>query len=779
MQSKQNLFDRSFYFSRALLTKIQKLWRRGSLPAVKRRLRPAFYQVEYLEDRTLLTAAFSEFVDPNPSVGNFFGDTILPLITGNVVITSPYDDAGGTDAGAVYLFDGATGALISTLTGSSDYDVVGIDGVTTLTNGNYVISSSEWGNGGATEAGAVTFGNGITGVSGVVSASNSLVGTQTDDYVGYNDNGISAVTPLANGNYVVTNPYWDNGGIADVGAVTFGNGTTGVSGVITSTNSLIGTSGDDRLGYVDYDQPSVTALSNGNYVVSSPNWDNGSETDAGAVTFGDGTTGVSGMVSSTNSLIGSTAYDGVGYGSYGRSAVTALSNGNYVVNTPNWDNGVLEDTGAVTFGNGVSGVSGLISSTNSLVGGSQYDYVGYDGVTPLSTGNYVVNSADWNNGIASSAGAVTFGNGTTGVTGVVSAANSLVGDADYDYVGIDGITELANGNYVVSSSEWSNGAATEAGAVTFGNGHTGVSGVVSAANSLVGTQTDDYVGYNDNGVSAVTALANGNYVVTNPYWDNNTVTDAGAVTFGNGTTGVSGTINSTNSLIGSTSDDRLGYVDYEVSAVIALTNGNYVVSSPHWDNGSEMDAGAVTFGNGGTGVSGTITSSNSLIGESEYDQVGYASYQISAVTALANGNYVVSSPNWDSGLTTDVGAVTFGNGLTGVKGLISMSNSLTGSSENNYVGYAGVTPLTNGNYVVRSPYWDDGIESDVGAVTFGDGIMGESGAVTDSNSLVGSASGDQLGYNYSGIDGAVSSVTALTNGNYLVHSPIWGSAQVR
>ena len=50
-----------------------------------------------------------------------------------------------------------------------------------------------------------------------------------------------------------------------------------------------------------------------------------------------------------------------------------------------------------------------------------------------------------------SAGAVTWGNGTTGISGTVSAANSLVGSTASDQVGIGGITALSNGNYVVNS----------------------------------------------------------------------------------------------------------------------------------------------------------------------------------------------------------------------------------------------------------------------------------------------------------------------------------------
>jgi ankyrin repeat protein len=43
------------------------------------------------------------------------------------------------------------------------------------------------------------------------------------------------------------------------------------------------------------------------------------------------------------------------------------------------------------------------------------------------------------------------------------------------------------------------------GAVTFGSGTTGVSGIVSSANSLVGSVTDDLVG--GNGVTALSIAA--------------------------------------------------------------------------------------------------------------------------------------------------------------------------------------------------------------------------------------------------------------------------------
>jgi hypothetical protein len=59
--------------------------------------------------------------------------------------------------------------------------------------------------------------------------------------------------------------------------------------------------------------------------------------------MGNGTTGHLGVVSSSNSLVGSTAGDNVG-------GVAALTNGSYVVFSSNWDAGTITNVGAVTWG---------------------------------------------------------------------------------------------------------------------------------------------------------------------------------------------------------------------------------------------------------------------------------------------------------------------------------------------------------------------------------------------------------------------------------------------
>lgn len=137
--------------------------------------------------------------DPNAGAGNLFGWSAVEVGSGNIAITAQRTDIGGiSNVGAVYLFDGQSGALISALHGNQANDQVGSGGITALGNGNYVVRSTSWdGN-----KGAVTWGNGTSGVTGTVSAANSLVGSTADDQVGNN-----GITVLSSRNYVVSSSH--------------------------------------------------------------------------------------------------------------------------------------------------------------------------------------------------------------------------------------------------------------------------------------------------------------------------------------------------------------------------------------------------------------------------------------------------------------------------------------------------------------------------------------------------------------------------------------------
>ena len=441
-------------------------------------------------------------------------------------------------------------------------------------------------------------------------------------------------------------------------------------------------------------------------------------------------------------LVGSTPGDHVGGGE-----VIVLSNGHYVVRSPDWDNGAAVDAGAVSFGHASTGVAGTVGPSNSLVGTHAGDRIGSGGIVALAGGHYVVGSPAWDRDAIVDAGAASFGDGSDGVTGPITAINSLVGGSDGDKVG-SAITALKNGHYVVQSPTWRNGSAANAGAATWGNGKYGIAGEVSIGNSQVGSSPDDRIGLR------VTALSTGHYVIASTLWDHGSVPNAGVATFGIGTGGSTGIVSAANSLVGSRANDRVGV------SVTALTNGSYVVASPFWTDKAISSAGAVTWCLPTGSTVGPVSTDNSLFGASTEDQIG-----IAGVAALSNGNYVVMSPFWDAPEAFNAGAATFGNGKSGVVGAVSAANSLIGTAPGDSVGDS-VTALGNGHYVVVSPYWDDAGVADVGAVTWGDGVSGSRGTVSRSNSLFGTTADDRVG------DHGVFALKGPA-GHYLVASADW------
>ena len=759
----------------------------------------------------------------NATLSSSYTQNIIVLANGNIVISDPGFDLGSTsNVGAVHVYDGTTRERLSTVTGQTADDRVGISVYTLIGSSNFVVASPTWDrardgiviNG----AGAVTWINGTTGLphgetenqtkTYTVSITNSLVGHSFQDLLGS-----GGVVALTNGNYVVSSPRVNLGIATDNGAVTWGDGALGTAGAISLENSLTGRSNFDNVGFTSDASSTlfiptnssvigIKALPNGNYVVTSPSWNDGyslgasnyvdsGKSDVGAVTWVNGSNGYPGgessrgvYISASNSLLGIRASDFIG--NVGLTPATennapstvngvvVLNNGNYVVRSALWDSASHSNVGAVTWVNGTNGRAvgesqpgATVSATNSLIGTSTDDRVGITGVTALSNGNYVVRSATWNSSTATDVGAVTHGNGTTGTVGEVSATNSLTGSTTADLVGSGSVSELTNGNYVIVSQDWDGASAINVGVVTWVNGTTGITGAVSTTNSLHGTTAGDRIG------SRITTLANGNYVVFSETWDSGGVADVGAVTWVNGTNGhASGVtspgvaVSTANSLHGTTAIDKVGS-----RGVTALTNGNYVVASDLWNNGVVDDVGAVTWGDGTAGITGAVTTTNSLHGTSASDSVGFP-----GVTALTNGNYVVRSTKWN--LTSpsnvnDVGAVTWGDGTTGITGPITTANSLHGTSASDEIGSTGLIAIPNGNYVVFSRIWDLSASiTNVGAVTWGDGTVGITGPITTANSLHGSTTNDEVG-NASSSSAPFVIPTGSQQNNVILRSPLW------
>ncbi len=558
-------------------------------------------------------------------VGDHAGDRlgeggITVLASGDFVVGSPYWNA---NRGAVTFGDAdaglpATISAANSLVAAEPESYVGYVGmVAALSNGHYVAASPAWGDGVSPFLGAVTWCDGDGSTVGLVSSQNSLVGTRAEDSVG------TSLLALPNGDYVVGSPFRDDGDIVDAGAVNRCPGTGGCIGSVAANAALTGAHASDEVGTW------LVALANGNYVVLSPRWHDANLDEVGAVTWRDANAGTA-VASAGNSLVGGVAGDLV------EATIVPLPNGHYVVAAPLWDNGAATDAGAIAWASGSAPASGAITTANALVGTRAGD--GYSAwALPLANGHYVASFPSWDDGAVEDTGAVAWADGTRGATGAMSRDIALVGASAGDYTGFD-VVALTNGHYVVATWFWDGDAGTgplvDAGAATWRDGSGPAPGVVSAANSLVGSTSDDLAG-------SVRALPDGNYVAMTPAWDDGATVDAGAATWCAGNGGCTGGITRANSLIGTQSGDRVG------NFVLPLSNGRYAVLSPDWNAGR----GAVTWRSGAAAGSGEVTAANSLHGVSPGDAIG-TDYAV-----LDDSHYLAGGYNWD-GPQPDAGAWT-------------------------------------------------------------------------------------------------------------------------
>jgi hypothetical protein len=419
------------------------------------------------------------------NTSDYFGSkSITALGNNNFVIASPADDVNSvSNAGSVMLMNGATGAQIgSTIAGDNTSDYLGTSGITALGNNNFVIATRLDDVNSVSNAGSVMLMNGATGAQ----IGTTLAGDTASDQLGYN-----GITALGNNNFVIAS-YLDNvGGVVDAGSVMLINGATGAQ--IGST--FAGNAANDYLG-----RSSITALTNNNFVIASA-YDDAGHTNNGSVMLVSGTSGAQ---------IGSTLAGNTGGDSLGFSAITALTNNNFVIASELVDVGIAVDTGSVMLVSGATGAQ--IGST--LVGNATNDLLGASGITALTNNNFVIASPFDDVGV-SDAGSVMLVNGATG-----ALIATIVGDTASDQLGYSFITALTNNNFVIASENDNVGGITDAGSVMLINGATGA----QIGSTLAGDTASDKLGF-----TGVVKLNNNHFVVASRYDNLDSVTDAGSI----------------------------------------------------------------------------------------------------------------------------------------------------------------------------------------------------------------------------------------------------------
>jgi len=531
----------------------------------------------------------------------------------------------------------------------------------------------------------------------------------SDDYFG------SHVLILGNGNIAVSDP--GDSSIANA------NGAVHLYNPLTRAliASVYGDQADDQLGL-----HGITGLGNSNFVICSMVDNNGAISNAGSARLIDGSTGVE-----IQAQLGDQADDLLC-----RDGITVLGNNNYIISSGLDDNSSVRDAGSVRLVDGTTG-----NQIAVLEGDQSFERFGSNGgVTVLSNDNYVVATLGDDEDGPQSVGSVRLFDGTTG-----AQINALIGDSAGDPIGTQ-VVVLANNNYVVASKSDDNGLVLDTGSIRLMNGATG-----NQISVVFGDDAGDFLG------GFITGLSNSNFVITSKEEDRDGISNASSVRLMNGSTGAQISV-----LFGDLEGDALGQrIDggfIAHNAVTALSNNNYVITSPSDDSGATIDAGSVRLMDG---ITGTQIGST-IFGDQEDDKIGE-----SGITVLSNDNYVIASSKDDNGTMPDAGSVQLVSGTTGD----AVGPLLIGATSRSRLANGGVSALGNNNYVVASGEDDNGTMSDTGSIRLFNGNTGE-----QINALFGDGSSALLGL---GLGTAEKVINVLGNNNFVVLSPFNNNGSIR
>jgi len=611
------------------------------------------------DDDTSVPVTSSELLDPTPGNDDNFGADVLILTNGNIVVTDPGDSSVASNNGAVHLYSGITRSLIASIYGDQSGDSIGVGGLTAVGN-NFTITSDRDNNGVVSNAGSVRLVDGSSGTQ--ISA---LFGDDNDDQLGS-----SGVSPLANGNYVVSSGFDDYVNFQNAGSVRLMNGATGaeISVLYGGQRETLGARG-------------VTTLPNDNFVVQSSIYTSGFNSYAGSVRL------LSGVSGETINLLAGTSANAM----LGSSGVTALNNSNFVVESSDDTDGSGEIGGSVRLLDGVTG-----EQINALFGDGSGDFFLTE-VIALNNDNYVILAPSDTRGTffdaeyVQAAGSIRLMDGSTG-----EEQNVFYGDQRDDNLGFrsrffgtsgNAGAALDNGNFIVASSMDDNDLLADVGSVRLFDGLSG-----EQISVIYGDQERDQLGS-----EGVTALRNNRYVIASNFDDNGSVESAGSVRLMDGTSGVA--IGSP--IFGDQLEDRLAS---DPHSIVPLANGNFVIASPEDGDAATANAGSVRLIDAQTGEQISV-----LVGDQASDRLGSDLLRGGAgVTALANSNYVILSRFDDDSSTSTInaGSVRLMDGVDGTQLSVvvgeSSSDLSSGAIDPSIIG------AEDGSYfLIAAPLWDN------------------------------------------------------------------------
>ena len=348
-----------------------------------------------------------------------------------------------------------------------------------------------------------------------------------------------------------------------------------------------------------------------------------------------------------------------------------FSNGNFVVSSPNKKVGSNNLSGAVALVDGITG-----NTIATLSGESANDYFGFGGMLAKSRYDKLATTHP-----EASFLLTTSAQTPNGMILLDSSGNTQSTSTTYNFTydeknaKLGGITALKNGNFVISSIGHRVGGIAKAGSVKLVNGTTG-----ALIATLAGATDSDHIGS-----TYVRALSNSNYVVASPLEDVGGLVNAGTVRLIRGSDGqVLATFS------GAAANYQLGS-----GAVVELPDGGFAFGSATETVSGVANVGRIRIVN----ADGTL---RSLIdGLSATDGLGSSSISYPGLVRLGDNALVAISTQATVGGVANVGRARLINATSGADAL-----ELTGLNLTDNLGSAGIVPLSQNRFILRSPNHD-------------------------------------------------------------------------
>ena len=577
--------------------------------------------------------------NPSPASGDFFGYSVA-ISGNNVVVGTPYDDASATNAGSVYVFDATTGNILRTLPNPTPA-AGDVFGYSVSISGNTAVIGAPYDDTGATDTGAVYIFDATTG---------SLLRTLTNPTPAAGDYFGSSV--FVSGNNVVVGAYGDDTGATNAGAAYIFDATTG--NLLRTLTNLTPVA-NDNFGY-------SVAISDNTVVIGTPYYDT-AMADSGAAYIFDANTG-----NPLSMLANPTPATGDSFG------YSVAVSGNIVIVGEAFLGTVSADAGTAYIFNAptVSVLCSIINSTTPVAS----DSFGYS--VAISGNNLVVGTPYDDTGATDSGAAYIFDAATGNLLRTLVNPTPATGD-------FFGYSVAISGNIVVVGAYKDDTSATDSGTAYVFDATTG-SLLRTLANPT--PASSDYFGYS-------VAIA-GNSIIVGAYGDDTGASNSGTAYIFNASTG---------SLLRTLANPTPAASDYFGSSV--AVSGNTVVVGAYQDDTTATDAGTAYIFDATTGnLLWTLANPTPA-----------ASDNFSKCVAVSGNTVVVGAYRDDTG-ATDAGAAYIFDVATGNL-LRTLANPTPASGD-----WFGSSVAIFSNTVVVGAYADDTGATDSGAAYIFDTTTG-------------------------------------------------------